>query len=119
MDKIDKNEEIENRISEEIIVDAYNREEQAMGWYYYTDDHIEYPFQARCIKERTISPLNVDEVVEVIGMPDETDCRSELFVLIKWQDRTFGVPLAQLEPVKDEIEAVNDWHYWVNRGYEF
>jgi len=33
-----KNAECENRISEEIIVDANGSEEQAMGWYYYLQD---------------------------------------------------------------------------------
>ena len=39
----------EERIHEEIIVDAYGPEEQAMGWYYYLEDKIRFPFQAKCI----------------------------------------------------------------------
>jgi len=33
----------------------------------------------------------------------------------------FGVPLSQLESVDvDEVtkQAIEDWHYWVNQGYE-
>jgi len=37
MDRATKNTERENRIAEEIIVDAYGPEEQAMGWYYWID----------------------------------------------------------------------------------
>jgi len=37
MTKATKNSERENRIAEEIIVDAYGPEEQAMGWYYYLE----------------------------------------------------------------------------------
>ena len=33
----------ENRISDEVIVDAYGPEEQAMGWYYYLDNKIRFP----------------------------------------------------------------------------
>jgi hypothetical protein len=44
-----------------------------------------------------------------------------MFVMIQWQDRTLGVPLAQLVgiAVDDETaEAIADWHYWVARGYQ-
>jgi hypothetical protein len=34
MAKAQRNPDRENRIHEEIIVDAYGPEEQAMGWYY-------------------------------------------------------------------------------------
>jgi hypothetical protein len=45
-----------------------------------------------------------------------------MFVLIRW-DRPSGlaVPLSQLEAtVADEqtTQAVEDWHYWVEQGYE-
>ncbi len=33
-----KNAQREHRITDEIIVDAYGPEEQAMGWYYYLED---------------------------------------------------------------------------------
>jgi len=105
----------------EAVVDAYDAEEQAMGWYYYLEDKIRFPFQARCIRERTISPLRVDEVVEVQGMANEGDCMAEMFVMIAWSDRTFGVPLMQLEGVDVDTEteeAIADWHYWVGRGYQ-
>jgi len=32
------------------------------------------------------------------------------------------VPLAQLEAVgvdPDTQEGIDDWHYWVNRGYQY
>jgi hypothetical protein len=46
----------------------------------------------------------------------------EIFVTIRWSKRNLAVPLAQLEVVKADDqarEAVEDWHYWVNRGYSF
>jgi hypothetical protein len=36
--------------------------------------------------------------------------------------RVFAVPLEQLNPIdvdSDSEEAVNDWKYWIGRGYEF
>ena len=116
-----RDEERERRIEIEIIVDAYGPEEQALGWYYWLEGQLQFPFPARGIAERRISPLRKGEVVEVTGMAGEDDCEHEMFVLISWQDRTLGVPLAQLEgvDVDDQTrEAINDWHYWVERGYE-
>lgn len=50
--------ERENRIHDEIIVDTYDSEERAMGWwYYYVSEKCQFPFHARCIAERAISPL--------------------------------------------------------------
>ena len=93
-DRIEEDEEREHRITMEIIVDAYDPEEQALGWYYYLEDTMHFPFKARCTSERTASPLREGEEVDVIGMPTEEDCMHEMFVLIEWVDREMGVPLA-------------------------
>jgi len=122
MDRVQKNETREHRISMEAIVDTYGPEEQAIGWYYYLEDKIQFPFQAHCIQTRRISPLKKGEQVKVISMTPEDDCVREMFVEIEWQDCIFGVPLVQLQPLDvDEAteEAIADWHYWVGRGYEF
>lgn len=39
----------EERIHNEVIVDAYGPEEQALGWYYYLENKIQFPFSARCM----------------------------------------------------------------------
>jgi hypothetical protein len=111
----------EERISMEAIVDAYGPEEQAMGWYYYLEDKISFPFEGKCVQERKVSPLKLGEVANVISMAPEDDCMKEMFVIIKWMNREFGIPLAQIEGIDvddDTEEAIADWHYWVARGYE-
>lgn len=45
------------RVKMEIIVDTYGSEEQAMEWYAYLDDTLDFPFEACCITEREESPL--------------------------------------------------------------
>ena len=70
---IERDEAREERIQNEAIVDAYGPEEQALGWYCYLEDRITFPFKARCISSRTISPLRVVEVVEVLEMAGEDD----------------------------------------------
>ncbi len=121
MVQVKRDEEREHRIAMEIIVDTYGPVEQALGWYCYLEDKIAFPFRARCIEERRISPLRKGEEVVVKGMLPEDDCMHEMFVEIEWQERRFGVPLAQLEPVgvdEETEEAIADWHYWVGRGYK-
>ena len=113
----------EQRISREIVVDAYNEQERGMGWYCYLKDTLNFPFLTRCISEPAISPLRVGDEVEVVGMASEDECEKEMFVETPWEHkRTLAVPLSQLKVVHGDEEtqqAVEDWHYWVEMGYEF
>jgi hypothetical protein len=116
-----RDQEREQRITMEIIVDAYGPEEQAMGWYYSLEDQLRFPFVATCTAERSISPLRVGDEVDVVGMAPEEECEHEMFVLIRWERRTLAVPLAQLEGVavdEQTRQAIEDWQYWVAQGYE-
>ena len=106
----------------EIVVDAHDEQERAMGWYYYLEEKLTFPFLAHCITKRAISPLRVKDEVEVIGMPGEDECQHEIFVTIKWERDGLAVPLSQLVVVSADSEttkAVEDWHYWVQMGHEF
>jgi hypothetical protein len=121
MNPIERDEEREERIENEAIVDAYGPEEQAMGWFYYLDEKIGFPFRARCSEERRISPLKLHEEVVVLGMADEDDCMHEMYVEVEWQDRRLGVPLVQIEALDaddNSVEAIDDWKYWFKRGYQ-
>lgn len=115
----------EHRIETEIIVDAYNKDERAMGWYYYLEGAIKFPFIARCTIRRAISPVEVGTEIEVLGMAPEEECQHEMFVTIPWEPwgkDGLAVPLSQLEVIHGDDEtkvAVEDWHYWVKSGYEF
>lgn len=122
MPKIREDKIREDRIIMEIVVDAYSEEERAMGWYYYLEDKLRFPFKATCIATRPTSPLVIEEEVEVTKMASETQCERDMFVMVSWQKRSLAVPLGQLNPSKankQTLQAVADWHYWVKRGYEF
>jgi hypothetical protein len=111
----------EQRIDMEAIVDAYGSSERAMGWYYYIDRKMKVPFKARCRVARPISVLKVKEEVEVLGMAPEEECETEMFVWVGRAGERIAVPLAQLRPLsKDQEtqEAIDDWLYWMDRGYE-
>ena len=112
----------EERISMEAIVDAYGPEEQAMGWYYYLDDKISFPFVAECIVANKRTPLEMGERATVTKMAGEDYCERDMLVDISWNGKTLAVPLSQLKPLDaddDSIEAIGDWHYWVAQGYTF
>jgi hypothetical protein len=113
----------EKRIEMEIVVDAYNEEERAMGWYCYLEGKLHFPFLTCCIHRRATSPLRVGVEVQVVGMAPEDECEKEMFVETLCEpDWTLAVALSQLEVTQGDEEtkrAVEDWHYWVEMGYEF
>ncbi|MBZ5564534.1 MAG: calcium-binding protein [Acidobacteriia bacterium] len=112
----------EDRIQNEAIVDAYGPEEQALGWYYYLENKIRFPFRARCTVTKAVSPLRKGETVEVRRLAPEDSCSSDMLVLIRWKGRNLAIPLSQLTPLdadESSAEAIGDWHYWVAQGYCF
>jgi len=112
----------EDRIHNEAIADANGPEEQVMGWYYYLEDKIRFPFRAKCFATKLVSPLRKGETVEVQSLAPEDACSADMLVLIRWQHRTMAVPLSQLlaiNPDQSTAEAIGDWHYWVAKGYCF
>ena len=126
MKRIEENAEREYRIDYEIVVDAYDEYERAAGWYCHLEDKITFPFNAKVIKKSGISPLKEGDEVLVVGMADQSECDNDMFVEIQWNDSEFGVPLEQIYPMSatgeitgDTVEAIEDWHYWVSRGYCF
>lgn len=118
-----RDDEREERIRMEIIVDAYGPDEQAAGWYAYLQEQLQFPVLTHCIAERAISPLRVGDEVEIIDMAPEEECEHEMFVMMRWERRGLAVPLSQLEALggtdKQTQQAIEDWQYWVRRGYRF
>jgi Calcium binding len=112
----------EDRIENEVIVDAHGPEEQALGWYYYLEEKIRFPFQAQGIVTKVVSPLRKGETVEVRRRAPEDACSSDMLVLIHWTGRNLAIPLSQLTPLdadESTAEAIADWHYWIAQGYCF
>ena len=117
-----RNHDRESRIHEEIIVDAYGPEEQAMSWYYYLEDKLQFPFHALCIASVPTSPLRKGESVEIRKMAPEDSCSADMLVMTLWSNRNLAVPLSQLKPIgvhESTRQAIEDWHYWIAQGYCF
>ena len=104
----------EDRILNEVVVDAYGPEERAMGWYYYLENKIRFPFHAQCIAIKIVSPLRKGESIEARQLAPEDACASDMLVLGRWHGRDIAVPLAQLTAIdadESTAEAISDWHY--------
>jgi hypothetical protein len=112
----------EERIRNEAIVDAHGPEEQALGWYYYLENKIKFPFMARCLASKVVSPLCKGDAVEVRGLAPEDSCAGDMLVLIRWHGRNVAVPLSQLVAIdadESTLQAIGDWRYWRAQGYCF
>ena len=104
------------------IANAYDSEERAMGWYYYLTDTVSFPFSAECIAVNKRNPLELSEKVTVLQISSADYCENEIYVDVSWKDKILAIPLAQLNPLdanEDSIEAIGDWHYWLEQGYTF
>jgi hypothetical protein len=93
-----------------------------MRWYYCLDDKSRFPFQAKCIAAKIVSPLRKGETVEVQRMAPEDACSADMLVQIRSHGRPLAVPLSQLvaiDPDQSCAEAIGDWHYlavlWISR----
>ncbi|MGB3638906.1 MAG: calcium-binding protein [Rivularia sp. (in: cyanobacteria)] len=116
----DKNRE--KRIDMEVVVDAYNEDERAMGWYYYLEDKLQFPFKARWVNRQR--PQGKE--IEVVEMSPEDECMRSMFVEVRYRegevDDIFSARLEDIHPIEvdeETAEAIVDWHYWIDMGYEF
>ena len=112
----------EHRITMEIIVDAYDEGERAMGWIMYLGQ-AELPLPDPLHQGAKDIPLagwrrGGSRRHGPRGRLPARDVRGDALE----HRRTFAIPLSQLKVVHGDgktIQAVGDWHYWVERGYEF
>ncbi|BAZ49282.1 hypothetical protein NIES4103_18940 [Nostoc sp. NIES-4103] len=127
MPSVERDENRENRIETEIIVDTENdKEERAMGWYYYLDDTLNVPFMAKLKKKSRKTGTIEEKQVEVLGMAPDDDCLKDMYVEVVYPDGKdediFSAKLSEIEPIDaddETTEAIADWHYWLARGYKF
>lgn len=122
MKRLERDEHREKRIDLEILADAYDEQERAMGWYFYLNNTCMFPFAAKCVLPYHKSPLKEGDEVQVSGLAPESKCLREIYVDAEWDGKDITVPLVQLQGIEADgqtQQAVDDWHYWVGRGYGF
>jgi len=125
MPSVEFDENREHRIKTEIIVDAEDKEDRAMGWYYYLDDSLNVPFMATLKKKSRKTSTIEEKKVEVLGMAPDDECLKDMYVEVvdpNGQDEdVFSAKLSDLVVIDTDSEtkdAIADWHYWLARGYK-
>jgi Calcium binding len=116
----------EHRIKTEIIADAEDKEDRAMGWYYYLEEALNFPFNAKWTKKGRKSSTPQEKQVEVLGMAPDDECEKDMYVEVAdingKEDDVYSARLSEIEAIDadDETqEALADWQYWLARGYKF
>ncbi len=119
MTKVPIDEDREHRITYEVVVDCYNDYEVSMGWYYYLEDRLNFPFEAAWLG----TGHSKAEIVEAISMAEEEECKTDMLIEIRYRDGkdedVFTVPLLDLQPTDEgasRMEAIEDWRYWLDQG---
>jgi hypothetical protein len=127
MSSVEFDESRENRIKTEILADAEDKEDRAMGWYYYLDDTLNFPFNAKWTKKgRGKSASPQEKEIEVLSMASEDECLRDMIVEVVEKDGSdedvFTAKLSELKEIdgdEETKEAFDDWLYWLARGYKF
>ena len=102
----------ENRIHNEAIADA-GPEEQALSWYYYLEDKLRFPFQAKCLAAKAVSPLRKGETVEVLHMAPDDVCEHDRLVrsdgtVERWPSRSLNslLSIQTNQPLKPSATGI-------------
>ena len=102
----------QQRLSNEVFVDAYTEEELAQCWYHYLERKVTFPFEARWGKE----------TLEIVGMDsasESADAEVQMDALYREGDieDIISVRAADLVPLQTDAataEAIEDLQYWIN-----
>ncbi len=126
MANIERDEKREHRIETEIIADADDKEDRAMGWYYYLDDSLNCPFLAKWKKKNRKTSTIEEKEVEVLSMSADDECLKDMFVDVVYpggnDEDVLSAKLSEIEAINADSEtqeALADWQYWLARGYKF
>ncbi|MEH2022023.1 calcium-binding protein [Nostoc sp.] len=126
MPSVEPEEKREHRIKTEIIVDAEDKEDRAMGWYYYLEETLNFPFLAKWTKKGCKSASIEEKQVEVVGMAPDEECLKDMFVEVAYingkDEDVYSAKLSEIAAIdadSETQEAIADWLYWIARGYKF
>lgn len=110
--------EREERIQNEIIVDAYDNDEVASSWYYYLDEMLHFPFTAMVHTHRSGNTSYASQV-EIKEMAEMSRCGyGQMWVrgALSLQKNTplhfFLSDITSVEEDEERVMALEDWNYW-------
>ncbi|TXK36898.1 hypothetical protein FVR03_16535 [Pontibacter qinzhouensis] len=110
-------EEIQHKIDYEIIVDCYDETEVSMGWYYFFEENLEFPFKATVPLRKKDGSTEI-KVVKVVALAsDEEGITDNDFELeIENGEYLMDVSYSELTNIKASAqtrEAFQIWDFWV------
>ncbi len=108
----------QKRIDYEVIVDCYDDDEVAMGWYYYFSDNLVFPIPATVqLKQRGGKVETVDVEIVEVDPKSEEGSPIRLGITEKGQKRVQYISPEAITNVKTSATntlILNDWLYWNN-----
>lgn len=120
----------EDRIHNEIIVDAYEEEEVASSWYYYLEDKLNFPFEAMVQTHLKHYPNNSTahcaSRIQVLGLASLERCSSRhiwVMGILSTSGSEMPIHILLTDVVSVDADetreaALTDWMYW-NRNHDF
>jgi hypothetical protein len=113
------NAERDGRIEREVLRGkAQDAKVQLLSWRNYIARASEFPFSAK-LESRA---LGVGGLFSVIGLAAAKPGEVQLYAKVIDGQGSNAVPLFEPMPLSPEsptVQAVLDWHYWVERGHAF
>jgi Calcium binding len=107
----------EDRIMLEVVVDCYDDEEVATGWYYYFAENLDFPFAAQANLKLRGGKME-QKKVKIVEVETDDITNSEklrLGVMEEGSDRVqFISPqhLISIDTTTENSQIINDWLYW-------
>jgi len=112
-------EEIQYKIDYEIIVDSHDEYEMSMGWYYFMEESITFPFKATAQLKKRDGSIEKKEVIIVGLSSDEESFMSNDFELeMETEQHINKISFSKLSNIKasaETLEAFTIWNYWITK----
>ena len=111
--------EIKYKIDYEIIVDCYDEYEVSMGWYYFMEETIEFPFRATAKLKKLNGSIEQKEI-EIIGLASDEEgfIKNDFDLEIEAGEHVGTIAYSKLSSVKaspETMEAFTIWNHWVSK----
>jgi hypothetical protein len=108
--------EMQYKIDYEIIVDCYDEYEVSMGWYYYMEESLKFPFTATAEQKMADGKIKLTEI-KVTGLASDEEGfmgKDFAFEMLKGEhfSNIWYSKLSQINGDDETLEALAVWDYW-------
>jgi len=108
--------EMQEIIDDEILVDCYDDDEVNMGWFYYMEGHLEFPFKARLdVKKRDGSTQLKSVEVLKLASTAQNFAGEAFYVEVSYSEDIIETGLSKLCNIQasdETLEAIQIWKFW-------